>query len=147
MEMQFGFAAGFISYQTSHFEPMQAESENSQGNGSERKASQPPVTREPVESSRMMDFMSHAYLMVSRQMGMMAGSGLMANPFDTGTDGSSVNGESMGSLTTNSSAQPMMFNSAFMQFSLQVFGYGMPMSPSEQPSPPCSLNRGTCFCR
>ena len=145
MEMQFGFAAGFMSYQTSHFEPMQADSVNSQGNGSESTASQSPVTREPVESSRVMDFMSHAYLMVSRQMGMVAGSGMMANPFDTGTDGSSAKGESMSRVTTNSFAQPMMFNSAFMQFSLSVFGYGMPMSSSEQPSSPAALTEEPVF--
>ena len=145
MEMQFGFAAGFMSYQTSHFEPAQADSLSSQANGSEPTTSQLPVIREPVESSMMMDFMSHAYLMVSRQMGMMAGSGMMANPFDTGTDGSSANGESMGGLTTSSFAQPMTFNSTFIQFSLQVFGYGMPTSSSEQPSRPAPLTEEPVF--
>jgi len=145
MEMQFGFAAGFMSYQTSYFEPVQADSLSSQANGSEPTTSQLPVIREPVESSMMMDFMNHAYLMVSRQMGMMAGSGMMANPFDTDTDGSSANGESMGGLTTSSFAQPMRFNSTFIQFSLQVFGYAMPTSSSEQPSRPAPLTEEPVF--
>jgi len=122
MEMQFGFAASFSSFQTSHLQSMPARSVDSQANGSDPDAAPPTQTTAPKGSIMMMDFMNHAFLMVSQQMGMMSGSDMMTHPFGSGSEPSAAGNESMGGLTANAFAHPMMFSSVFMQFSLQVFG-------------------------
>ena len=98
-----------------------------------------PVIQAPAESP-MMSFMSQAFLMMAQQMSIMARSGPMTHPADSSTDGSTANSESVGELNANSFAQPMIFSSVFMQFSLQIFGRAMPMSTGEQPPGPAPVS-------